>query len=177
MALDNYRVVHIDWTPEYDNEITEIYRMLKDQERRIFDLAWYAMGGDVMDYLEGMVREGATFVVKNSDDVCAFFLLEDTRVYEDIIVKTNVHTAVRKKYWGRESREIMRLFKAYLLENYNIKKIVAEVPQCGYGVIKLLKDIGFKHEGTLKQSLIFKDKQGNPKFYDELIYSFTNEEI
>lgn len=175
--MNDYQVVHLDWTPEYNKEITEIYRMLKDQERRIFDLAWYSMGGDVMDYLEGMIREGNTFAIVNGDDVCAFFLLDDTRTYKNIIIKTKVHTAVRKKYWGRESREIMRMFKAYLLDNYNIKKIVAEVPQCGYGVIKLLKDIGFKHEGTLKQSLIFKDKKGLPKFYDELIYSFTNEDI
>ena len=103
--------------------------------------------------------------------------LENPRMFKDIIIRTDVHTAVRKKYWGKQSREIMNLFKSYLLTNYKIKKLIASVPQCGYGVIKLLKDIGFKHEGTIKQALLFKDKNDIPKFYDELIYSFTNEDL
>ena len=57
-----------------------------------------------------------------------------------------------------------KLIYHYLFTNYNIKKVIAQVPQCGYGVIKLLKDIGFKHEGTLKQALLFLDKNNKPKY-------------
>lgn len=172
-----YTILPIEWGSAYQYEIQEVYRMLKDQEGKIFDLSWYDMGGNLFDYVEAMVREGAVYVVKQDNDVAAFFILENPRVYKDIITKLDVHTAVRKKYWGKQSREIMKAFKEYLYNNFKIKKIIASVPQCGYGIIKLLKDIGFTHEGTLKQSLIFKDKNGMPRFYDELIYSLTNEDL
>lgn len=177
MELEKYNILQVEWTPVYNKEITEIYRMLKDQEKKIFDLSWYDMGGDILNYLEGMIKKSAVFVVSKDDDICAFFILENPRMFKDIIIRTDVHTAVRKKYWGKQSRDIMNLFKSYLLTNYKIKKLIASVPQCGYGVIKLLKDIGFKHEGTIKQALLFKDKNDIPKFYDELIYSFTNEDL
>lgn len=172
-----YTIVQIDFSPTYKKEIEEIYRMLKDQENKIFDLSWYDMGGNLFDYIEAMIKENAVFITMKDDDICAFFILENPRVYKDIITRTEVHTAVRKKYWGKPSRDIMNTFKDYLFSRFKIKKIIAQVPQCGYGVIKLLKDIGFKHEGTLKQSLLFKDKTDTPKFYDELIYSLTNEDL
>lgn len=177
MVTLDYSIIQIEWSPVYNNEITEIYRMLKDQERKIFDLSWYDMDGDIMNYLESMVRDNSVFIIKKDNDICAFFILENPRTFNDIILRVDVHTAVRKKYWGKQSRDIMNTFKEYLFSRYKIKKIIASVPQCGYGVIKLLKDIGFKHEGTLKQALIFKDKNNNPKFYDELIYSLTNEDL
>lgn len=175
--MEQFVIVPIVWSPVYQKEIEEIYRMLKDQEHKIFDLTWYDMGGDILNYVEGRIKEDAVFVVKNKDDICAFFMLENPRTFKNVITRVEVHTSVRKKYWGKSSREIMNTFRNYLFTNYNIKKVIAQVPQCGYGVIKLLKDIGFKHEGTLKQALLFLDKNNKPKYYDELIYSLTNEEI
>ena len=67
-----YNILQIEWTPAYNKEITEIYRMLKDQERKIFDLSWYDMGGDILNYLEGMIKKSAVFVVSKDDDICAF---------------------------------------------------------------------------------------------------------
>lgn len=172
-----YNILQIEWSPIYQKEIEEIYRMLKDQEHKIFDLSWYDMGGDLLNYVEARIREDAVFVVTHGEDICAFFILENPRTFNDIITRVDVHTAVRKKYWGKTSREIMNTFKEYVFNKYKIKKVIAQVPQCGYGVIKLLKDIGFKHEGTLKQALLFLDKNKQPKFYDELIYSLTNEDL
>lgn len=178
MILTNkYNIIKVSWSPAYSKEIEEIYRMLRDQEHKIFDLSWYDMGGDLLNYVEARIKEDAVFVITKDDDICAFFILENPRLFQDIITRVDVHTAVRKKYWGKTSREIMNTFRDYLFSNYKIKKVIASVPQCGYGVIKLLKDIGFRHEGTLKQALLFLDKNNKPKYYDELIYSLTNEEI
>lgn len=177
-TLNKYLVRQIKWAPEYEKEIETIYNMLKDQQRKIFDLSFYGTGGDVMDYVEDSIKENMAFVVGDfNGEIFAFFILENPRLYKDIITRVDVHTAIRKRYWGKQSREIISAFKDYLMFNFKIKKFVATVPQCGYGVIKLLKDIGFKHEGTLKDSVIFLDKNDNPKFYDELIYSLTNEDI
>lgn len=177
ILTDKYNIIKVSWSPAYSKEIEEIYRMLRDQEHKIFDLSWYDMGGDLLNYVEARIKEDAVFVITKEDDICAFFILENPRLFQDTITRVDVHTAVRKKYWGKTSREIMNTFRDYLFSNYKIKKIIASVPQCGYGVIKLLKDIGFKHEGTLKEALLFLDKNNKPKYYDELIYSLTNEEI
>lgn len=177
ILTDKYNIIKVSWNPAYSKEIEEIYRMLRDQEHKIFDLSWYDMGGDLLNYVEARIKEDAVFVITKDDDICAFFILENPRLFQDTITRVDVHTAVRKKYWGKTSREIMNTFRDYLFSNYKIKKVIASVPQCGYGVIKLLKDIGFKHEGTLKQALLFLDKNNKPKYYDELIYSLTNEEI
>lgn len=177
--INKYIVQKVEWIPKHFDDIEAIYNMLKTQERKIFDLSYYSTGCSIMDYVEKCIKEDIVFIVKDVDtfEICAFFILEEPRVFEDIITRVDVHTAIRKKYWGQQSREIVKAFKDYILSIYNIKKFVATVPQCGYGVIKLLKDIGFKHEGTLKNSVVFTDKNNKPKFYDELIYSLNNEDI
>lgn len=172
-----YEVIRVRWSPEFQEEIKEIYRMFKDQERKIFDLTTYFDNTSVMDLVELMCEEDFVFLIKEDGIPCAVFVLDNPRVYDKIITRINIHTAIRRPFWGAKAREICSLFRDYLHDNYPIKKIVAEVPQCGYGVIKLLKDMGFKHEGTMKEATLYRDKNGNPKFYDALIYSLTREDI
>ena len=178
--MNKYQVYQITWEPRYEKEIQEIYRMNKDQETKIFDLTFYDQWQDVMEYVEYAVKTGSMFVVRDNedDDICAFYTFDNCPpTFGEIIARTYIHTAIRKKYWGKQSREICKEFLDYLKTNYYIKKIIAQVPQCGYGVIKLLKDLSFTHEGTLKQCLLYKDKNGKPKWYDQLIYSLTREDL
>ena len=172
-----YEVIRVRWQPEYQEDIQEIYRMFKDQERKIFPLTTYFNGGSVMDLVEDMCENDFVFLIKEDEVPCGVFVLESPQVFNNIITRVDVHCAIRRPFWGAKAREICRMFKDYLYNNYPIKKLIAEVPQCGYGVIKLLKDIGFKHEGTMKDATIYNDKNGNPKFYDALIYSLTREDI
>lgn len=172
-----YEVIQVKWEPNFQEDIKEIYRMFKDQERKIFDLTTYANGGTVMDLVEEMCKDDFVFLIKENNTPCAVFVLESPQSYGNLISRVNIHCAIRRPFWGTKAREICRLFRQYLHENFLIKKIVAEVPQCGYGVIKLLKDMGFKHEGTMKDATIYKDKNGKAKFYDALIYSLTREDI
>jgi RimJ/RimL family protein N-acetyltransferase len=172
-----YEVIQVKWEPEFQNDIKEIYRMFKDQERKIFDLTTYFNGTDIMDLVEDMCKEDFVFLIKEGDTPCGVFILESPQIFGKLISRVNIHCAIRRPYWGAKAREICKLFRQFLHDNYLIKKIIAEVPQCGYGVIKLLKDMGFKHEGTMKEATIYKDKNGKPKFYDALIYSLTREDI
>ena len=172
-----YEVIRVRWQPEYQEDIQEIYRMFKDQERKIFPLTTYFNGGNVMDLVEEMCENDFVFLIKEDDTPCGVFVLESPQIFGNIITRVDVHCAIRRPYWGAKAREICKLFRQYLHDNYLIKKLIAEVPQCGYGVIKLLKDMGFKHEGTMKEATVYNDKNGNPKFYDALIYSLTREDI
>lgn len=172
-----YEVIQVKWEPQYQEDIKEIYRMFKDQERKIFDLTTYFDNTSIMDLVQDMCQNDFVFLVRSDSQPCAVFVLDGLQVYKNIIARVNIHCAVRRPFWGQKAREICRYFREYLHENFLIKKIVAEVPQCGYGVIKLLKDMGFKHEGTMKEASIYNDKNNVPKFYDVLIYSLNREDI
>lgn len=173
----DYRAIKVEWIPEHEEYLSEVYRMLKDQENKIFDLSYGDV--DVMDYVEYHSQKDDIYVIINNDDViCAFFMLENKRSYKDIIIKADLHCAVRKHCWGKRSRELGRYMLDYLKDNLpTLKRLVASVPQHNFGVVKLLKDLGFKHEGTLKSNLVFKNKLGEEKYYDELIYSKVREDI
>ena len=70
------------------------------------------------------------------------------------------------------SQQLTNHIYEFIEENfYPINRLEARVPSNNFGVIKLLKDVGFKIEGTLKNRLIYKDKYGKEKYYNQLIYS------
>ena len=172
-----YQCVAVEWIPAHEKYIAEVYRLLKDQENKIFDLSFG--DADIMDYVEYNVQKSSIYVIINNvGDVCAFFMLEDIKTYKDIILSAQLHCAVSKRCWGKKSRELGRSMLDYLKNNLPpLKRLVASVPQHNFGVVKLLKDLGFKHEGTLKSNLIFKNKYNEEKYYDELIYSIVREDI
>ena len=99
----------------------------------------------------------------------------DMRIYNNVIVDAEVHPVISKKYWGKNSRKLIEDAYKFLEENWlPINRLTAKVPANNFGVIKLLKDVGFKVEGTLKNRLIFKAKNNKPRHYNELIYSNIN---
>lgn len=178
MAVNTYTIKKVNWSIADEPFIQEVYRLLKDQENKIFDLVC-GNKDFVLDYTEQSIKEGLVFIALDSNGIpCAFFMLEDIQPYKNHIHKCNLHCAIGKRSWGKNSRLICRSFLGYLEDNLPpIKRLVASVPQHNFGVVKLLKDMGFKHEGTLKSSLVFPDKFGNEKYYDELVYTIVREDI
>jgi RimJ/RimL family protein N-acetyltransferase len=172
-----FKCVEVKWDTSHEEYIKEVYRMLKDQENKIFDRTLQDV--DVMDYVEYHVQKNKIYVIiDNEGIVCAFFMLEHIKPFKDIILTADLHCAVRKHCWGKKSRELGQYMLDYLKDNLPpLKRLVASVPQHNFGVVKLLKDLGFKHEGTLKSNLVFKNKFGEDKYYDELIYSIVREDI
>jgi len=173
----DYKAIEVEWTPEHEKYISEVYRLLKDQENKIFDLSVGDM--NIMDYVQYHVQKNKIYVIiDNEDVVCAFFMLEHIKPIGNIILSAELHCAVRKHCWGKRSRDLGQYMLDYLKENLPpLKRLVAFVPQHNFGVVKLLKDLKFKHEGTLKSNLVFKNKLGQEKYYDELIYSIIREDI
>lgn len=173
-----YKTYPILWNRDYEKEIQAIYKMFKDQEFRIFSLDTYTNYENIMDVIEDMVKNDVVMAIKDSnEEIVACVILEDAIMFGDIITEVKLHCAVRRPYWGKTSRLIAKDTFEYIHNTYTIKKLIAEVPQCKYGIIKLLKDIGFKHEGTLKECLLYLDKNNNPKWYDKLIYTSTRKDI
>lgn len=171
---DKYSVELIEWNPENSNEIMEVFRLLKDQEKKIFDLSFYDGLGDepIMAYVEDMVNNNLVFVVKDNEaeKVAGVFMLEDLRPYKDVVLYAKVHCVICKKYWGKGSKELCEVFKKYLKENTKILRLIAEIPQNAYSLIKILKSVGFVHEGTVKRTVVYLDKNGKEKLYDEMLY-------
>lgn len=174
-----YRCVQVEWKAEHEDYIAEVYRLLKDQENKIFDLVYGIK--NIMDYVEFRIKDEDSIVVVSLDSnnkVCAFFMLCNIVPYKDHIHSCEVHCAVGKRSWGKTSRVIGKCFIEYLANNVKpIKRITASVPQHNFGVIKLLKDLGLKHEGTLKEDLVFFNKNGEERYYDSLLYSLLRKDI
>lgn len=180
MVMDNDRfaIILLEWDGEYQDLIQEAYRLLKDQEKKIFDLSWYEDNQQgVMGYLQEAVINDYTYVVWDIDkqQVGGLFILEGLRTYKGRMLYGNVHAVISKKYWGKASIEICRDFKQFLINAGDIDKLIATIPQNNYPLIKLLKTIGFIHEGTIKNTVVYLDKNGNEKKYDELIYGLDLE--
>ena len=173
--MDNkFEIQLLSWSPEYSEDIMEVYRLLKDQEKKIFDLSFYDGLGDepIMAYVEDKVTNDLVFIVKDNEaeKVAGVFMLEDCRPYKDIVLYARVHCVICKKYWGKGSRDICNSFIEYLKANTKILRLIAEVPQNAYSLIKILKSVGFAHEGTVKRTVVYLDKNGNEKLYDEMLY-------
>lgn len=174
----NCYIYPIEWIPEYSQEIQAVYQMFKDQELKIFSLDVFDNYDSMMDIVQDMIENDRVFVIRNDENtIVGSFILEDAIMYKNIITEVNVHYAIRRPFWGPTSRDITRQCIKYLNDNYLIKKLIAAVPQNKYGVIKLLKDVGFIHEGTLKECMLFKDKNNKLKWYDRLIYTLTRKDI
>lgn len=172
-----YSIYPVFWNNKYRGEIEYIYQMYKDQQERIFSLDAYR-DGSLMDIIQESIEQDLVFVVVTPQgEVAGAFTLSNVDRYKDIITEAHIHCAIRRKFWGKQSRAICRQFKVFITTNFKIKKLIAAVPQCKYGVIKLLKDMGLVHEGTLKECMLYNDKNGNPKWYDRLIYTLTRKDI
>lgn len=171
-----YVVQRIDLSERYSYEIQEIYKIIKSQERQLINESLKEVC-DAESFLENALRNDYVFAVRDGDTICAYLILDGLDTLGNEIINVYCHPAVAKEYWGKPSREIMTALRDYLFKNFRIRKLSANVPQCAYGVIKLLKDIDFKHEATIKQTCAYKDKQGKIKFYDELIYGMFNQEL
>ena len=155
--------------------IKEIYRLHKEQARKIFDLSCgISTDEDIMDYVKDKVEYDVVLLAvdKKTNDYAGCIILEDIRMFDDKISKLNVHLVVNKKYWGKNSRQIINDCFDFVKENMKpVIRVEAFVPANNFGIIKLLKDVGFKVEGTLKKRLVFNNKNNIPTYYNELVYS------
>ena len=173
--VKEYSIKIVEFSPDNQDDILEAYRLHKDQEHKIFDIA---CGVDnVMDYIEYQLTSSGSIVllIKDKDKTCACFIMEDICDVNGIIIRCNVHYVVNKLCWGKESRDIGKFIINYLDDNIPVNRMEARVPQNNIPIIKLLKDLGFKHEGVLRNNLLFLDKNKQPKLYNELIYALVKE--
>lgn len=157
------------------NMVKEVYRLHKEQAKKIFDLSCGIQSDEeIMDYVTGKIEYEVVLLAvdKATKDYAGCIILEDITMFDGVIVKANVHLVVNKKYWGKDSRTIINDCFDYVKENMKpINRLEAYIPSNNYAIIKLLKDVGFKVEGTLKRRLVFNNKNNTPTYYNELIYS------
>lgn len=167
--------VGVTLEPEDYDKVKEVYRLHKEQANKIFDLSCgISTSEDIMDYVKDKIDYEIVLLAidKITGQYAGTLILEDMTFFDGKIVRANVHVVISKKYWGKSSREIINNCFDFVKENMKpINRLEAYVPSNNYAIIKLLKDVGFKVEGTLKRRLVFNNKQGEPTFYNELVYS------
>lgn len=178
MEQRKFDFVKVTLEPEDYDKIKEIYRLHKEQGSKLFDLScWVKSDDDLINMIKDRIEydEVLLAIDKETGRYAGCITFHDVRIYNDIIVDAEVHPVISKKYWGKTSRELIEDAYKFVEDNWlPINRLTARVPSNCFGVIKLLKDVGFKVEGTLKDYYVFKDKNGNDKYYNQLIYSDIN---
>ena len=178
MELRKYDFVVVRPEPEDYEKVKEVYRLHKEQANKVFDLSsGVSSDEDIMDTIQNDIENNVVVLAIDTEHnhYAGVVTFENTKIYNDEIVSTQVHLIVGKRYWGKESRQIIFDCYKWLGENMKpIKRIEAFVPSNNFGIIKLLKDTGFHIEGTLKNRVIYPNKNGIPTYYNQLVYSNTN---
>lgn len=178
MEQRKFNFVKVTLEPEDYDKIKEVYRLHKEQFNKLFDLTdWVKSEDDLITLIQDRIKYGEVLLAIDTDNGnyagCISFC--DMRIYNDRIIDIVVHPVISKRYWGKLSRKLIEDCYKFVEENWlPINRVTAKVPSQSFGVIKLLKDLGFKIEGTLNNYYIFKDKNGNEKYYNQLIYSDIN---
>lgn len=172
-----YDFVEVTLDTDYDM-IKEVYRLHKEQANKLFDItSKISSDEDIMRLVKDRIEYSTVLLVRDNEAsrFAGCFTFEGIVVHNDKIVKMEVHPIISKKYWGKQSRDIIEACYKFIEKYwYPVERIEAFVPSNNFGVIKLLKDVGFTIEGTLKNRLIYKDKNGNEKYYNQLVYSDIN---
>lgn len=178
MEPRKYDFVRVTLEPEDYEKVKEVYRLHKEQARILFNLtSGIKNDEDIMELLKDVIENDIVLLAidLNTGKYSAMIGLENIRVFEDEIVSMQCHIVVGKKYWGKESRNIIFDFYKWLEDNMKpVKRLEAFVPSNAYGIIKLLKDVGFKIEGTLKNRIMYNNRDNVPTLYNELVYSKIN---
>ena len=178
MEPRKYDFIKVTLEPEDYDKVKEVYRLHKEQARILFSLSsGISSDEDIMELLKSVIENEIVLLAVDTTTgkYAAMIGLDNIKMFDGYILSMGCHIVVRKKYWGPESRKIIFDFYDWLEENMKpVKRLEAFVPSNAYGVIKLLKDVGFKIEGTLRNRVVYNNKNNEPTLYNELVYSKIN---
>ena len=175
MEPRKYDFVEVTLEPDDYEKVKEVYRLHKEQASKIFSLSsGVSSDEDIMEAIKNTIQENIILLAidTTNDKYAGMVGFDNIKMFNDTVLNMRCHIIVNKRYWGPESRKIIFDCFEYLKENMkSINRLEAFVPSNNFGIIKLLKDVGFKIEGTLKDRLVYKNKNGIPTYYNELVYS------
>lgn len=178
MEPRKYDFVEVTLEPDDYDKVKEVYRLHKEQANRIFSLTSGIISDeDIMECIRDNIRDNIVLLAVDltTGKYAGMVGFDNIIMYDGYVSNMKCHIVVSKKYWGPESRKIIRDWFEYAKENMKpIKRLEAFVPSNNFGIIKLLKDVGFKIEGTLRDRVVYKNKNGIPTYYNELVYSKIN---
>jgi RimJ/RimL family protein N-acetyltransferase len=178
METKRYDFVEVTLSADDYEKVKEVYRLHKEQANKVFHLAsGISTDEDIMECIKNNIENGIVLLACDTilNRYSAVVTLDNINMFNGEITNCGCHLIVGKKYWGKESRNIIFDCYKWLKENMKpIKRLEAFVPSNNFGIIKLLKDTGFKVEGTLRNRVIYKNKDGIPTKYNQLVYSNLN---
>ena len=178
MEPRKYDFVEVTLEPDDYEKVKEVYRLHKEQASKIFSLSsGISTDEDIMEIVKDSIRDNIVLLAVDTTNgkYAGMAGFDKVKVYDGVVLNMRCHIIVNKRYWGPESRRIIFDCFEYLKENMKpIKRLEAFVPSNNFGIIKLLKDTGFKIEGTLRNRIVYNNKNNIPTYYNELVYSKLN---
>ena len=102
--------VEVTLEPEDYGKVKEVYRLHKEQANRIFDLSCgISTDEEIMSYIKSKIEYEIVLLAvdKETGKYAGVVIFEDICIFNDEIIRANVHIVVSKKYWGKNSRNII----------------------------------------------------------------------
>ena len=86
--------------------------------------------------------------------------------------KCDIHAFADKKFFGKQIREVGKLFINDVFKKFSLYRMQSQVTSNNLLTCKLLKDLGFKEEGILRNASLIKGK-----LYNDILFGITKEEL
>ena len=120
--------VEVTLEPEDYDKVKEVYRLHKEQASKLFDLSSNIVTDeDIMDYIKVRVTYDIVLLAidKETNHYSGCVILQDPIVYDDRIVNMECHLVVGKRYWGKNSRDIVNSIYEFIDDNETLLEVAS----------------------------------------------------
>jgi len=164
----NYNFIPLDFQTKSGLQFLPKILMLLDKNKSM-------MVDDYTDAnYEGLLNFVKSFTpwfiaITKNDEFLGFIYCTDWQGSETQKHSCEISACSEKKYFGSDTRNVLKLFTEYLYNNLGLVKIFARTYKENFNCVKILIDSGFKQEGFLKGSTL-----RNNELQDQFIFGRLN---
>ena len=146
------------------------------------DEIWGMVGGPKYFVSEAYEKKWVEDTIFNSRDIKLAICLKDTNTYIGNVYATDIDMITRscttgvligeRDYWNQGyASEAYKLLLDYVFKERNINRVQAYVLESNVASLKMHQKVGYKIEGTLRQSLY-----KNIKYQNQVLLSILKED-
>ena len=146
------------------------------------DEIWGMVGGPKYFVSEAYEKKWVEDTIFNSRDIKLAICLKDTNTYIGNVYATDIDMITRscttgvligeRDYWNQGyASEAYKLLLDYVFKERNINRVQAYVLESNVASLKMHQKVGYKIEGTLRQSLY-----KNGKYQNQVLLSILKED-
>lgn len=106
-----YDFVEVTLEPNHYELVKEIYRLHKEQANKLFDLSsGIDTDEDILDMINDNISNNVVLIVidRENSRYAGCLIFDCIKLFDGEIINCGVHIVISKRYWGKESRRIIK---------------------------------------------------------------------